>query len=435
MESEFQRRASGNDQHERYVELCALAATGSLTPCERDELDRHLDTCTECCASLEEFERVVRVGIPLLAENREEIAVETRSWSQAEAKQRMFAQLNREERHTGNRTDGLLLPSTRDWSTPLAYVVVGLICVSLLAGGYLAGVHSRPQQAKLQATEPGQQDATALQIAQVTKEKEDLPARADDRGRVIEELSRKIAEQSRELEALKKALGDRDATTARQTQELTGLRQGNASLLGERDGTAQKLKETEAALSGLQQDLNRAQAERVEALLKAVNAEEKLRDLAAEAKATQATVAEQQRLLVSDPDIREILGARDLLMADVYDNDKDGRAEKAFGRIFYTKNKSLVFYAFDLDKIPAAKSAKVFEAWGENGTTRGRPVNLGTFYMDNEANRRWVFKLDNPEIMRRINAVFVTVESRPGGKRPSGDQRLYTYLRIQPNHP
>src|SRR5215510_2900333 len=135
MEWEFQRRVSGNDQHERYVELCALAATGSLTPSERKELDRHLDTCPECCASLEEFERVVRVGIPLLAENREEIANENRPWSQAEAKQQMFAQINREERHARNRTDGILLPAMRDWSTPLAYVVAGLICVSLLAGG------------------------------------------------------------------------------------------------------------------------------------------------------------------------------------------------------------------------------------------------------------------------------------------------------------
>jgi hypothetical protein len=435
MESEFQRRVSGNDQHERYVELCALAATGSVTPSEREELDGHLDSCAECCASLEEFERVVRVGIPLLAENREEIAGETRSWSQAEAKQRMFAQVNREERHAGNRTDGIPLPVMRDWSTPLAHVVAGLICLSLLAGGYLAGVHNRPQQAQLQTTEPGRQDATALQIAQVTKEKDELAARADDRGRVIEELSRKIAEQSRELESIKKLLKDGEATAGRQVAEATDLRRENKFLRADRDSAAAKLKETEVALAGLQQDLNRAQAERVDALLKSVNAEEKLKEVVAEANARQASVAEQQRLLVSDPDIREILGARDLLMADVYDNDNDGHAEKAFGRIFYTKNKSLVFYAFDLDKIPAAKNAKTFEAWGEDGTSRGRPVNLGTFYMDNEANRRWVFKLDNPEIMRRINAVFVTVESKAGGKRPSGDQRLYTYLRIQPNHP
>jgi hypothetical protein len=262
-----------------------------------------------------------------------------------------------------------------------------------------------------------------------------LAARADDRGRVIEELSRKIAEQSRELESIKKLLKDGEATAGRQVAEATDLRRENKFLRADRDSAAAKLKETEVALAGLQQDLNRAQAERVAALLKSVNAEEKLKELVAEANARQASVAEQQRLLVSDPDIREILGARDLLMADVYDNDNDGHAEKAFGRIFYTKNKSLVFYAFDLDKIPAAKNARTFEAWGEDGTTRGRPVNLGTFYMDNEANRRWVFKLDNPEIMRRINAVFVTVEAKAGGKRPSGDQRLYTYLRIQPNHP
>jgi anti-sigma factor RsiW len=435
MESEFQKNVSGNDQHERYVELCALAATGSLTPSQREQLDRHLATCAECCDSIEDFDRVVRVGIPLLAESREEISVETPSWSQAEAKQRVFAQIDREEHNAINQRNGLPLHPTGDWSTRLAYVVAGLICLSLLAGGYLAGVHSRPQVVQIQAIEPGRQDEITLRIAQVTKEKEVLAARADDRARVSEELSHKIAEQSRELEAVKKLLKDGEATAGRQIAEVTDLRRENTSLRVGHDGVSKKLKDTEAALSDLQQELNRAQAERVDALLKAVNAEEKLKDLVAESNARQSTVAEQQKLLVSDPDIREILGARDLLMADVYDNDKDGRAEKAFGRIFYTKNKSLVFYAFDLDKMSAAKNAKTFEAWGEDGTTKGRPVNLGTFYMDNEANRRWVFKLDNPEIMRRINAVFVTVEPKAGSKKPSGEQRLYTYLRTPPNHP
>jgi anti-sigma factor RsiW len=434
MESEFQKKLRDSEQHERYVELCALAATGSLTPSEREQLDSHLDSCADCCNSLEEFERVVKIGIPLLAEKREELATESGRWSQSESKERVFAQID-QVRGGGDRTNASPPLATSSWPASLTYVAVGLICLSLLAGGYLAGVHSRPQTAQVHASEPETQDAINIRIAQVTKEKEELAARADDRSRAIDELSRRIAEQSRELEAVKKLLKDGEATVNRQVVAVGDLRQENTSLRGDRDSAARKLKETETALTDLQQNLNRTQAERVDALLKAVTAEERLKDLVAESNERERSVAEQQKLLVSDPEIREILGARDLLMADVYDNDKDGQSEKAFGRIFYTKNKSLVFYGFDLDKMPAARNAKTFEAWGVDGTTKGRPVNLGTFYMDNEANRRWVFKLDNPEIMRRINAVFVTVEAKAGGKKPIGEQRLYTYLRTQPNHP
>ena len=433
MESRFEKQVRNNQEHERYVELCALAATGSLTPAEREELDSHLDNCAECCNSLEEFERVVRVAVPLLAENREELAKETASWSQAENKERIFSKIDQVSR--GRDQKQALLPLQRSsWPASLTYVAAGLICLSLLAAGYLAGVRSTRKAAQIQTIEPERQDETALQISQVTRERDELATRANDRARVIEELSRKIAEQSRELETVKKVLKGGEAASSRQIAEASNLSRENTSLRGDRDIATKKLKETEAALSDLQQELGRTQAERVDALLKAVSAEEKLKDLVAETTARQ-TVAEQQKLLVSDSDIREILGARDLLMADVYDNDNDGHAEKAFGRIFYTKNKSLVFYAFDLDKIPAAKNARTFEAWGADGTSKGRPVNLGTFYMDNETSRRWVFKLDNPEIMRRINAVFVTVEPKAGSKKPSGEQRLYTYLRIQPNHP
>src|SRR5215469_5243380 len=299
MESRFEKKVRDNEQHERYVELCALAATGSLTPSERKELDSHLDNCAECCNSLEEFERVVRIGIPLLAEDREELAMEETAWSQAESKERVFAQIDREQQGSDQRHTVRPNPAST-WPVSLTYVAAGLICLSLLAAGYLAGVRSQPRVAHIQTIEPERQDAIALQISQVTKEKDELAARANDRARMIEELSRKIAEQSRELDTVKNLLKEGEATSGRQITEASDLRQENTSLRGDRDMATKKLKETEAALSDLQQDLNRTQAERVDALLKAVNAEEKLKNLVAETNARQPLLAEQQKLLVSD---------------------------------------------------------------------------------------------------------------------------------------
>jgi len=237
------------------------------------------------------------------------------------------------------------------------------------------------------------------------------------------------------LQDLKDLLQQTEAGKREQSTELTNLRHENAHVRDDREAASRKLQEAQNALAALQQDLNRVQTEQADALLKSATTDEKLKDLSEQMTAHQATVTEQQKLLASDRDIRELMGARDLLIADVYDNDNDGHARKAFGRVFYTKNKSLVFYAFDLDKTLGIENAKTFQAWGEDGTSKNQPVNLGIFYMDNEANRRWVLRFDNPEIMQRINAVFVTVEPKPGNQKPSGKQLLYAYLRTQPNHP
>ena len=61
-------------------------------------------------------------------------------------------------------------------------------------------------------------------------------------------------------------------------------------------------------------------------------------------------LALDKEFLAHDRDIRDLIGARDLYIADIYDVAQDGTTNKPFGRIFYTKDKSLVFYGYDLDK-------------------------------------------------------------------------------------
>ena len=36
------------------------------------------------------------------------------------------------------------------------------------------------------------------------------------------------------------------------------------------------------------------------------------------------------------------MGARDLYVAEVYDVKRDGSTQKSYGRVFYTKGKSLI---------------------------------------------------------------------------------------------
>jgi hypothetical protein len=140
-------------------------------------------------------------------------------------------------------------------------------------------------------------------------------------------------------------------------------------------------------------------------------------------------------LLAEDRDIRDLMGARDLYIAEVYDVARDGATQKPYGRMFYTKGKSLIFYAYDLDQQPGVKEASTFQAWGQNGPDRQQALSLGIFYQDSVANKRWVLKVDDPRALEQINAVFVTVEPHGGSRKPSGKPLLFASLRIDANHP
>jgi hypothetical protein len=143
---------------------------------------------------------------------------------------------------------------------------------------------------------------------------------------------------------------------------------------------------------------------------------------------------QQDELLAHDRDIREVMGARNLYIAEVYDTDEKGATRKPYGRVFYTKEKSLIFYAYDLDQ-QGGNPARTFQAWGRRGPDFKQAVSLGIFYEDNASKKRWVLKSEDPKTLAQIDAVFVTVEPHGGSDKPSGKPLLFAYLRVNPNHP
>jgi hypothetical protein len=146
-------------------------------------------------------------------------------------------------------------------------------------------------------------------------------------------------------------------------------------------------------------------------------------------------LAQDEELLQHDRDIRNLVGARDLYIAEIYDVAKTGKTQKPFGRVFYTKGKSLVFYAYDLDQQPGVKLASTFQAWGRKGIDQQHDINLGIFYQDDQNKKRWILKSNDPTTLAQIDAVFVTVEPNGESSKPSGKPLLFTYLRLTPNHP
>jgi hypothetical protein len=136
--------------------------------------------------------------------------------------------------------------------------------------------------------------------------------------------------------------------------------------------------------------------------------------------------------LAHDRDIRDLIGARNLYIADIFDTAANGKTAKPFGRIFYTKDRSLVFYGFDLDKRGDTKRDVAFQVWGRGSD---KPVvSLGLFYQD-DTNKRWILRCNDARSLARLDMVFVTVEPPGGSSKPTGKQLLRAYLQIPPNHP
>jgi hypothetical protein len=197
----------------------------------------------------------------------------------------------------------------------------------------------------------------------------------------------------------------------------------------------QKLDSAQAALHQTQTQLDLLERQRAQDESRADSLAAQVNDLHAQLRDREQTLGKQQDLLAHDRDVRELMGARDLYIAEIYDVAREGVTQKPYGRVFYTKGKSLIFYAYDLDKEAGVRTASTFQAWGKHGPDRRQALNLGIFYEDNVAKKRWVLKFDDPRTLEQIDAVFVTVEPAGGSHKPSGSPLLFTYLKIESNHP
>jgi hypothetical protein len=164
--------------------------------------------------------------------------------------------------------------------------------------------------------------------------------------------------------------------------------------------------------------------------------ETELRNLQNKLADQETVLSQQEELAARGGDVRDLVVARNLHIIDVHDRDGNGKSQRAFGRIFYTEGKSLIFYAYDLDD-PRKVGAKVsFYVWGERLGAE-KPINsLGVFHNDDAKDGRWVLTFDDPNVLAQINSVFVTVESsRKAVKEPVGKRILFAFLGEKPNHP
>jgi len=436
--SEMQLRDS--EEHARFVELCALYSTGSLSRSQLAELDRHIAVCQACKVLVQDYARLIEGWIPILASDETIPEAEGYEQELAAAKTRLLADLNQhsEIRASGGREFKPSAPvPPAGFAAYLRHVMPFVLSFCLAGVGYWAGLRQsrRPSPAQIAGEVP--QPQLAFQLADARARLERLDTQISERSRQLVVLTSRIENQSAYIAQLKQQLKELETAKSASGSALAVLSNEDKALKSERDLLGQRLQDAQTAQEALERQFGRLQEERVAALLQTTNMQKRIDDLTAQVNSQQATISERDRLLASDRDVRELMGARDLLIADVFDVDPNGKSRRPFGRVFYTKNKSLIFYAFDLDKQGRLHSASTFQAWGARSTPQGdlRPVNMGILYLDNELNRRWALKFDNPKVLEQIDAVFVTVEPDRNSVKPRGKQLLYAYLRGPSNHP
>jgi hypothetical protein len=430
--------------HDEFLALCALSTSGELTGEERKRLQEHLAACPNCTEAMKQYHAVVGKVIPALAPDPGSIESDP-SWSQEQAEAALFQRVAlKEEVNTDRGSDGdsasngigrvPLSASQATWRNVWTLCAAGvLLCVALGVSAYRVGVR-RGIQSAVVSPAPDQTNQIALQqqVSDAGHEREVLRSEMVRRDQLIADLKRRLEQQSADVGRMRLAQNQLETDLR---SERAGRQAGRQDLLQQQSELNQKLEAAQSKTQGLQEKLDSFERQSSGDKQRATVLEAKVTDLTRLLRDREATLDQQQELLAHDRDVRELMGARDLYVAEVYDVERTGKTNTPYGRVFYTKEKSLVFYAYDLDQQRGVKAASTFQAWGQRGPDWQEAVSLGVFYVDNASKKRWVLRFDDPKTLAQIDAVFVTVEPNGGSHKPSKKPLLFAYLHMDPNHP
>jgi hypothetical protein len=421
------------------MELAAAATAGVLTSGERAELEHHLGSCEDCRLVFRQYRVLATDGVRTLAHNYQH-PEQHEAWNESYARRRLLAGASVVEE--GSSRAGLTLLKRRFTSrTAWACAVAASLMAVVGIGAWRLGKW-QSDRVMIVASSPAARTADLPAATKSFDAVRALQAGAIDRLQA-ERAAKRLQLQKVEgrLQLLEKRLEDERLAAQTALNDLVEAKAGAdaqvSSVSSERDRLSGELRDARQAAEHMAAELASLHSERDQAGRQLASVETRLKELAAVSQEQERRLSDDERYLSSDRDIRDLMTARNLYIADVFDVDSTSRTRKPFGRVFYTRGKSLLFYAFDLDRQAKLKNA-AFQVWGQKETAEGeraRPLDLGILYLDSESNRRWVLRFDNPQTLSEIDAIFVTVEPHGGSPKPSGKPFLFAMLRKEANHP
>jgi hypothetical protein len=404
-----------------------MAAAGEISPADRQELIAHIEDCPSCQKMFEDLKDIHATWLP----EREGFEIK-RSFA-AESKVRQLI-LQRAATEGGSFSEEARLPNfpatqgTRRLSTYSYQLLAVAAAILVVVAGFAFRGHAAAPRA-VSPTSPTQSALTSGQPSrapQIELLREQLRDSEQTRTKLETELKGAQTDGQRLEQQLVQA--EQHANTLQESTAVAG--QEISMLQGQLDAARADESKVAGRLAAFETSTSEAQIE-----LALVEAENK--DLHDKLDTQTAGVDRERELMADGREIRDLIAARNLHIIDVYDTSGEGQTQKSFGRVFYTEGKSLVFYAYDLPaRRPTAKYA--FYAWGKRDVSGDVKVrNLGIFYNDDQMQKRWVLKINDPTVLSEIDSVFVTLEKTDSGveNAPTGKKLLSAYLGSPANHP
>jgi hypothetical protein len=427
-------------QREKFEELAALAAVGEAGALELEHLRQHLAGCSSCSAAYEAFANLASNDLGLAAAKRESTLESGEAGSydrvdESEGRELLQGLRNRlKARQSGlHEPDASLsVPSIGDVAGRSrakqhrgVFALAAMIFLALtLAGG--AAIWRMTKALSTERARSGQLQTVVDSLKQ---------QRADQAGSDNAVL-RSLRESQEARDALQKSLA---ASEAKNRRLLAGEKASEEKLvaaIADSQELKQKLDASNADRERLGRLRQESNAKLFEALMELYQARQANTETAMKTQTSEdVSVPSVARApSPSEADARNLFGARDLHIVDVYDVSGDGKTKRTYGRVYYVEKKLLVFYAFDLQNRHGRKQG-VFQAWGYREANVGKPVSLGLFSIDDSSMQRWVLTENRPDVLSHIDAVFVTFEPPGGSTTPRGKKVLYANLIGPPNHP
>jgi hypothetical protein len=427
---------------EYFEELSARAATGQISETEFVELQDHMQACASCRTTYADFMNLFHSKLPLIDP---ELTRSSRLRSMLSEDSSYFERFLTRARKEGIAISREPLPKATPksgiWWAPVRLNQVAALAITFLLAivAMLSyGLRQNDVRYRALAAEMVKMSGRFNQQEMVTRGMSDetpaiSPPAAASPSKPAPELIR--ARQDAAAEARAKMLQvqlEQLQTTAIELQAARAqLEEANNS----RNQLANSLVETEQAAAGANRELQALRDSRSRDAATIAGKDAEIRRLEMELNDQSEALQRERTLLAAGRDIHDLMGARNLHIVDVLDVNSKGKDQRAFGRVFYTEGKSLIFYAFDLGDRDSVKRNASFQVWGRRGPAQNAVRNLGIFYVDNQKQNRWVLKFEDPAILAEIDSVFVTVEPPGGSAKPTGYKLLYAYLKANPNHP
>ena len=410
------RRGCSLNSHEHYEELCASAVTGQASQGDLADLKAHLESCPGCRSLADDFTHLSAQGLSMLAAKRSQRQIPSGMT------QRFIARARSEGIEMSRGTAARVMK----WNRTVLVAAMSAVAAVVLIVGLLTIRKSHPSSSLANQVRPLAQQAsvTPTAVSSPTSRVQDaeLQQQLTAAQKEVNSLAATIRSQRDELEVLGKVKDSLNSQLMEAERQNTGFESEKA--------------QWGARATQLQAELEKSRADKSTNDVKVALQETELRELRKKVDEQADLLRQQEELTARGSDVRDLVVARNLHIIDVHDRDGDGKSQRAFGRIFYTEGKSLIFYAYDLGD-PRKVDAKVsFYVWGGRLGTEKPIESLGVFHNDDASDGRWVLTFDDPHVLAQINSVFVTVESsRKAIREPGGRRILFAFLGEKPNHP